>query len=182
MALVFSIGINDIKEPTRKNPFYVTWHSMLRRCYDPKLHERNPAYKGATVCDEWALFSTFKKWMLDQDWQNKHLDKDILVENNSVYSPNTCIFVPKHINNFFTDRKNHRGPYPVGTYFNTKYQKYLAYCRNPISKKKEYIGSYDCPKKAHLAWKAKKHQHACMLASTQKDERIIHALKTRYLE
>ena len=182
MPLVFSVGINDVKEPTYKNPFYGTWHSMLRRCYDPKFHERSPGYKEVSICDEWVLFSKFKEWMLDQDWQEKHLDKDILVPNNKIYSPDTCIFVPKHLNNFLTDRKNHSGPCPVGVYFNTKYQKYLAYCRNPITNKKEYLGGFDCPEKAHLAWKAKKHHHACILAETQTDPRIVNALKTRYLD
>ena len=58
-------------------PFYQKWGSMLTRCYSEKYQERHPTYKDCTVCEEWTTFSNFKKWMQGQDYQGKHLDKDL---------------------------------------------------------------------------------------------------------
>ena len=33
---------------------------MLVRCYNAKFHERQPQYKGCTVCEEWLNYSNFK--------------------------------------------------------------------------------------------------------------------------
>jgi len=33
-----------------------------------------------------------------QDWEGKHLDKDILIPGNKIYSPDRCIFVSSLIN------------------------------------------------------------------------------------
>jgi len=49
-----------------------------------------------------------------QDWKGKHLDKDILVLGNKVYSPETCRFVSLQVNCIFGDRKVSRGKYPQG--------------------------------------------------------------------
>ena len=50
--------------------------------------------------------------MEQQDYDGKHLDKDLLVCNNKVYSPETCVFVPREINQFLTKSNNSRGKYP----------------------------------------------------------------------
>lgn len=72
---------------------YQTWVSMLKRCYDQKLQARNPTYVGCSVCDEWHNFQAFAEWMATQDHEGKHLDKDIKVKGNKVYSPDVCLFV-----------------------------------------------------------------------------------------
>ena len=87
--LVFGVGINDSdyevykyetingkRKATWKCPYYERWVSMLRRCYSPRSLEKYPTYKGCTVCEEWLTFSTFKKWMENQEWEDRHLDKD----------------------------------------------------------------------------------------------------------
>ena len=44
---------------------YNTWNSMKQRCHNPK-NNRYYCYggKGITVCDDWMMFSEFKKWAL----------------------------------------------------------------------------------------------------------------------
>lgn len=68
---VCRVGINDAGYPVGIKgslcPFYKTWVSMIRRCYDEKVHELKPCYSGCSVVDEWLLFSNFKSWMEDQD-------------------------------------------------------------------------------------------------------------------
>ncbi|AUR92613.1 winged helix-turn-helix DNA-binding domain protein [Vibrio phage 1.174.O._10N.261.55.A8] len=72
---------------------YKTWVNMLGRCYDQKYQTRCPTYVGCSVCKEWHNFQNFAEWMATQDHDGKQLDKDIKVEGNKVYSPDTCTFV-----------------------------------------------------------------------------------------
>lgn len=116
---VCGVGINDSETPINRRvtlphpvgkqiqktiwacPFYVLWADMLKRCYSEKYHAKYPTYKDYSVCDDWVYFSNFKRWVETQDWEGKELDKDILVEGNTIYSPDTCIFVTKEVNYLF---------------------------------------------------------------------------------
>lgn len=122
---VASMGICD-KEFASKSPIYKIWRQMLKRCYDMKTLEKQPSYKGCSVCTEWIYYSNFEKWVLGENSgyvEGWHLDKDILVKGNKVYSPETCCFVPKHINSVFKSSKSRRGAMPVGVKFrNNKYE------------------------------------------------------------
>ncbi len=103
---VCGIGINDAdyKVLPRVNgkqlicPYYQRWVSMIKRCYSEKTQERQPTYKGCTVCDEWLTFSNFKVWMEKQDWRGKQLDKDVIMSGNKVYSPDYCSFITQKEN------------------------------------------------------------------------------------
>lgn len=94
------IGDGDYKpkEHKKKSKFYEVWQGMLQRCYDPKMQERRPTYIGCTVCEDWHNFQNFAKWMSDKDYAGNHLDKDILIDGNKIYSPETCIFVSPYQN------------------------------------------------------------------------------------
>lgn len=95
------------------------WRSMLRRCYSEKCLERDSTYKDVTVCEEWHNFQNFAQWH-EQNWDYRYmnstwnLDKDILIKDNKIYSPETCCFVPQEINKLLTIRSNGRGQYPIG--------------------------------------------------------------------
>ena len=109
--LVCGVGINDADYVVKKFetigyvdgkrkrklvwtcPYHRAWESMLKRCYSAKYQERQPTYKGCTVSDDWLTFSNFRAWMIAQDWEGKHLDKDLLFEGNKIYSTETCVFV-----------------------------------------------------------------------------------------
>ena len=91
--LVYGVGVNDlgyrtqVEEEVTKNggkrirkvvfrcKYYAAWTSMLKRCYSKKYLESNPSYIGTSVCSEWLYAATFKKWMEQQDWHGKCLDK-----------------------------------------------------------------------------------------------------------
>ena len=194
--LVFGVGINDADYVTDvreimngkkvlvwRCPFYRTWVSMLERCYSEREHQRHPTYVGCKVCDEWLLFSNFKRWMEQQDWQGKQLDKDLLIEGNKVYSPETCIFVDVKINSFVTDNGATRGDYMIGVNLDKRRNKFQTRCCNPFTRKQEYLGLFTTELEAHLAWKTRKHELACQLADSEyvTDERLANALRTRYL-
>lgn len=116
--LVYGIGVNDYEESIRENgksmKSYAIWHGMIQRCYSTKLQQTKPTYIGCSVCPEWLSFSNFKKWFDENYIEGFHLDKDILVEGNKIYSPKFCRFVPQYLNNLLTDRRNARGELPLG--------------------------------------------------------------------
>lgn len=187
--LLFGVGINDadyVVQPTVNGkqvicPFYQYWKHMLERCYDAKCQAKHPTYTDCIVAPEWLLFSNFKSWAESQDWLGKELDKDIIANGNKVYSSDTCAFIDTMTNLFTTERAAARGDLPIGVCFHRGVGKFQTQCRNPFTKKREYLGLFDCPNQAHIAWKTKKHQLACMLADLQTDKRVADALRTRHL-
>ena len=192
---VYGVGINDadyiVKEYATVDggrkavwtcPLYRTWKSMLERCYSEKSQAKHPTYKECYVCDEWLTFSNFKSWMEQQDWGGRHLDKDILKEDNKIYCPEYCIFVDQSVNNFVIDNGASRGEYMIGVYWHNRDSKFVSQCRNPFTGKKEYLGIFNTELEAHLAWKKRKHELACQLAESDlvSDPRLAEALRTRY--
>lgn len=158
MKLVFGIGINDAIYPTQRKldkwicPYYKVWKSMLGRCYYDS-EKYLPYYKDITVCEDWKYFSNFRAWMEKQNWEGLELDKDILVENNTIYSPSTCCFVPKDINMLLTDRKAARGEFPIGVSFNKQRGLFAGYV---VDFKQIHLGYFSSPEAAHQAWRLAK--------------------------
>lgn len=163
-------------------PIYSVLVDMIKRCYSSNHLAACPWYEGCSVCDEWLTFSNFRRWMIQQDWEGKELDKDLLVDGNKLYSPETCIFVDGVINGFLVNRKNHRGDYPLGSHLHRDTGKLCVQCKNPFTGKKKYLGLYENPEDAYEAWRSFKHEIACKLSEAQTDQRIITALRTRFLK
>lgn len=116
--MFYGFGINDgIYRWDSKE--YRTWLDMVRRCYDTSQKE-NPRFKtyvGCTVTENWTKTSDFGDWANTQKGfglPEYMLDKDLLVTNNKIYSPETCCFVPREINMALTFREADRGEYPLG--------------------------------------------------------------------
>ena len=196
--LVCGVGINDADYVVQKFetvgyvngkqkqrlvwrcPYYSRWMAMLKRCYSAKYQESKPTYAGCTVSDDWLTFSNFKAWMEGQDWEGKHLDKDILLEGNKVYSAETCAFVTLSVNNFNTDSGATRGEWVIGVSWHKSKEKFQSRCCNPFTKKLENLGHFDCEQEAHEAWLKRKIELAHELAAIQTDPRVANALIDRY--
>jgi len=169
------VGINDADYLTQpiingkriRCLFYRAWHNMLNRCYNAKYKIKRPTYNGCTVCDEWLLFSSFKAWMIKQDWKGKALDKDILIQGNKIYSPETCVFVTQEINALLTNSKASRGNYPQGVSFDKKTGKYKANCY--VNGKSNHIVYSDTPEAASEAYKAFKYKVIAKIANEQSE-------------
>ena len=196
--LVLGVGINDlgyrvhVMEDVTKNggkrireivfrcKYYAAWKNMLERCYSEKFLESNPTYIGTSVCSEWLYATAFKKWMEQQDWHGKCLDKDIVIPGSKLYSPDTCAFVLKATNSFVTASDAIRGECPIGVSLFKRTGKYLARCKNPFTGKQEHLGYFLTPEEAHEAWRKRKHVLAQLVAATESDPRVVEALKKRY--
>lgn len=196
--LVYGVGNNDADYVTQrfetigyvsgeqkqklvwKCPYYERWGHMLARCYSAKYQENKPTYKGCSVSTEWHTFSSFRMWMEGQDWQGKHLDKDLLFEGNKVYSHETCVFVSPLVNTFTIDSGAARGELMIGVSWHKRDGKFESRCKNPFTKKGEYLGQFTCEVEAHEAWLKRKQELAHELAAIQTDERVAKALVDRY--
>lgn len=152
------------KKPTR---IYDTWNSMLQRCYDPKYKEKHPTYIDCIVCEEWHNFQNFSEWYEENYYEIEgevmNLDKDILVKNNKIYSPDTCVFVPQSINSLFIKRDIDRGNLPIGVHYDKQHKKYKAQCSIGLGKQKN-LGRYDTQEEAFKVYKAFKEAHIKKIA------------------
>ena len=102
------IGYSGMKMNTemRHSVSYYKWKNMVQRCYDKKVHKKyKPEYKDKSVCEEWLNYSNFKIWFDEHFVPSKNnqidLDKDLLVQGNKIYSPETCVFLLHYQNTMF---------------------------------------------------------------------------------
>lgn len=195
--LVYGWGINDVNYEVygyelvngkRKRvwicPYYAKWKKILERCFCLKRQAKQPTYRGCTVSEKWKYLSNFIKWVDSQpnkDWQNCEPDKDILLEGNKHYSPETVVFVSRKVNGFIKDCGKSRGKYMIGVDDSNKKSKpYRSRCCNPFTGEKDYLGIYETEIQAHKAWQDYKHKLSCQLAEEQSDPRVAKALREKY--
>ena len=93
------------------------WEQMMTRC-NPRYQDKYyPAYKGAYVCDEWASNRyAFYAWVCDNFYDFPallQLDKDLLGEDDKIYSPQTCCFLPLALNTQCKHIETDRWCHPV---------------------------------------------------------------------
>lgn len=159
VRLILGVGINDadyvvtgkINNKQVICPFYKKWKSMITRCYSLKYQKDKPTYIDCTVCDEWLIFSNFKKWMETQDWQGKQLDKDLLIQGNKVYSPDACLFITSQINSLLVNCLKPANLLPQGVSWNEERKKYEARCS--FNGRKKHLGRYNTLKGADTAYR-----------------------------
>lgn len=180
--LLCGIGLNDSDYLVRprvgkKCPFYLVWSNMINRCYAKSYSNRFKAYVGCSVDPRWYSFMNFKAWMGTQDWEGKHLDKDLLIEGNKVYGPDTCVFVTRELNTFLTDKSSSGGEHLLGVYKN-KSGSYVAQVGS--GRLHVYLGSFKTEDEAHAAYRQGKYDKALTYASRESDKRISEAILRRY--
>lgn len=184
-SAVCGVGINDAEyqvQPRIKGvkiqcPIYTIWHNMIKRCYSAKTQEVRPRYAGCSVHDDWLRFSLFRKWVLSQDYKGKHLDKDLLVTGNMIYSEKTCIFVTRNINGLLCDRLAARGSTSIGVVIDKSMKSgrvFIAQCT--ANSKRVPLGRYASEGEASEAYLKFKSNHVRGIALEQSDQRLKAAL------
>lgn len=141
-----------ILTPSRQTSLKIRgcWVSMHNRCYSPKTQAKHPCYVGCSVHEDWHNFKEFESWMLQQDFQGKSLDKDILVFGNKVYGPDTCVFVTPALNALLHAKRP--GSVLLGVSRNGSGFASSIYGYGEIV----YLGCHATPYKAHRIWQAAK--------------------------
>ena len=150
------VGYNDIPghgykiETRTHNKPYNKWQQMMRRCFTLAWHDWKPTYKGCTIDPEWLIFSNFKRWYDAQKLAGKYceLDKDILVQGNKHYSPETCVLVTAKINALL--KSHNQGTYLRGVNSIKNGEKFSSSLS--IENKTIYLGTFDTEIAAHNAY------------------------------
>lgn len=153
------------------------WQRVVIRCYDEKQQEKQPTYKGCWVSDYFLKYYNFKEWYIKQpNWENPNyvLDKDLLSPKGAkVYSPETCVFLPKEVNSLLTTTKAKRGELPVGVCLRAKDTKYSATCCiNGVDK---HLGLYSTVEEAFSVYKKTREDYLKSKAEKYKDELDVRA-------
>lgn len=161
----FNIGEYPSKIGGRTTREYALWQNMLHRCYGKDTSRRSSSYKVCQISESFKDFSFFHRWCQAQEGfssEGYHLDKDLLVKGNKLYSENTCIFLPPILNTLLTKRKAGRGDYPLGV--NLKKGKFQARLNKFGSS--QYLGVFNTPEEAFQVYKAAKEAFIRELALT----------------
>lgn len=152
-------GIYKRTEHGKITDCYHVWKGMFDRCYSDYQLERRPTYIGCSVDEAFHDYQDFAKWYYENKYSGLgyELDKDILITGNKVYSPENCCLVPKQINMMFTNTNRSRGKYPQGVNYHKPLDKFCA--RICMHGKPKYLGYFETPELAHLAFKKEKERH-----------------------
>lgn len=159
---------------------------MNERCYSEKYHHKYPSYIGCEISDNFKNFDYFYEWCCTQigfgnkDW---HLDKDILVKGNKLYSEETCCFVPQEINALIVLQKSTRGSLPIGVRYNKMFNLYYSSMR--VFGLNKDLGMHTAPEEAFYAYKEGKEEHIKEVANKWKDQidvRVYNALMNWTIE
>lgn len=162
---VCGIGINDAGESVFATDAYQVWINMIKRCYDEKVIARREAYRGCTVCEEWLRLSNFLPWYRENCKPGYQIDKDILIKGNKLYSPETCLGVPRRINALFISARAARGKYPIGVTKHYKnFEAQINYGRGTVS-----LGSYNTIEEAFSVYKEAKERYVRKIAQEYYD-------------
>lgn len=160
--LTYGFGFNSKREHktyvnNKVTKVYKVWINMLQRSYCKKYHEKQPTYIGCSVADDWRDFQDFADWFYSHPYSDigYDLDKDLLFPSKKIYSPDTCCFVPKDLNNLLIDSGATRGNLPQGV--SCDKNKYRA--RLWVNGKQINLGSFDNIEDAHNAYKVAKESH-----------------------
>ena len=182
---VFGVGVLGTKYPMSEGrkgtKEYVLWQSMLERCYSDTYKKKYPTYTDCKVSDNFKSYEYFYEWCHkqigfgNQDW---HLDKDLLVKGNKIYSEDSCVFIPSEINLVLTKRTSSRGNHLIGVSWHKKGKAFVARVAKNEGKRK-WLGSFKTEIEAFNAYKQAKEAHLKELAAkwkSQIDERAYLAL------
>lgn len=169
-------GIYKVKTQGKLSQAYKVWSHMLERCYSKDYALKHSGYEECTVCEEWHNYQNFAKWYEENYYELQgeimQLDKDWLSKGNKIYSPKTCIFVPKRINGLIVKctpkRKNKNLPLGVIR----EGRGFRAECKTDG---KPYLGCYSTAEEAFMVYKKTKEQYIKQVAKEYEDK-IPHEL------
>ncbi len=182
---VFGVGVSGTKYPFRingvKTKEYGLWVRMLERCYSDAYQKKQPTYVACKVSDKFKSYEYFYEWchrqvgFANEGW---HLDKDLLIKGNKIYSEDTCVFIPAEINSVLTKCTASRGEYLIGVSWSKTNKAFRAQV-NKNKGKPEHLGFFKTELEAFKAYKTAKEAFIKEQAEKWKlpiDERAYNAL------
>lgn len=176
-AIMYPYGTNQyggyrgegVWDVSTKNPYLSLWQGVLLRAKDDDFKQKNPAYVGVDISDEWLCLQNFCNWCEKYKPKDStikwELDKDLLGDGTT-YSPNDCCFLPKEVNLFLAKKD-------IPPIYEHKCEdgrvKYRLWVREGKGQKgNHYVGSYDSREEAMDIWKQKKNARLLSLIEKYK--------------
>lgn len=157
-------GVSRVKDVRS----FAVWVGMLERCYSTE-YLNGGAYQGCYVADEWHCFKIFQEWYEAQPYCDIYeIDKDLLVKGNRLYSPQTCVLLPKHLNIALQGKRKNMGAYPCGVYYKKKNKNFIAQLAYGDGVQR-HLGSFSTWQEAADAYNNAKTDQIRNLAETHKD-------------
>ena len=159
---VFGVGVLGTKylsEVNRvKTKEYTIWRNMLERCYSTTLKKRCPTYDGCEASENFKYYEYFYEWCHSQigfGVEGWHLDKDLLIKGNKLYSEDSCVFIPSEINSLLVKSTASRGEHLIGVYWHKRDKAFIAQVRKNKGKQ-EHLGYFNTELEAFNAYKVAK--------------------------
>ena len=124
-------------------PTYISWRSMMDRCYNPNSSVyHNYGGRGIKVCKRWWKFENFYEDMEERP-KGKTLDRK---NNNRGYYPKNCRWA--------TQKEQTRNARTKGCSWDNTKQKWIAVIG--VNYKQIFLGSFDTPEEAQEVYRQAK--------------------------
>lgn len=140
-----------------------SWRGIQNRCKPGgHIQGKRPTYIGCV--NRFESFQEFAEWcQSDAGYQLRietgeimHLDKDLIIPGNKVYSKDTCCFVPANINTLLLFPSSRKHEYlPVGCSISNRSKYFYSYI-NGADKKTVFLGYFSDKMEAHAKWQTEK--------------------------
>ena len=185
--LVYGIGINDVMiSGFSTSKIGRRWYNIIKRTdrRNPNIYGFETTYKDCTLDPRWFKLSAFKEWSEQwDDYENKEIDKDILIPGNKIYGPETCLMVSKSVNLFFRPnikRNLARGVHHVSKFKEGGKNPYSAsivrWSEKLKKKSRIHLGHYPTIEEASAAYESARKEEIQFLIETETDIRVKKAL------
>jgi len=184
---VYGVGINDVMIPYfTETRTWRTWAGIIRRTDKRDMKwlttTGKEQYIDCTLDPVWFKLSVFKEWIEQwDDFENKEIDKDLLIPGNKHYGPDTCLMVRPVVNAWFKVKKHGGGSLPRGVTINSRYregtkQKPYRTQITPIGGKRTALGYFNTPEEAAAVFEQARREQIKVLIETETDPRVRNAM------
>lgn len=188
--LTYGVGVNDFDGEVyhlsdsgirRPKPFYAAWKSMLMRGYSDSFKIKRPTYANCSSCKEWLSLSAFKIWFDSNHVEGWHLDKDLMIDGNKIYSPEACRYIPASLNMLLTNHASARGRYPQGVTIDKRRGSFAA--NLSVHGKLKWIGNFATVERAEAAYRSAKRDYVLSEIDSYRglvDDGLLNSVQSRY--
>lgn len=168
-TILKNVNYNNLKTGRLSNPNHRTINGIgyIGVGTYNSTHKSYPVWAGVVrrlkkdnyVCEEWKCFQNFAEWYANK-FKNEYmkgwrLDKDILVKDNKIYSPETCCLIPPNLVKIFknSDKTKEKSSTGVKTRDSKNYTVVIR-----VDKISTYFTGFKTDEEAHEKYKSLKEQ------------------------